>query len=150
MKKIIALLLLFFVAACSKYDISKTERFTDNRWNKDDVKTFIFKIEETYSADVMLLFSHISEPQYNEVPLEVVILDPSGKKETVDVILKLKEANGKQLSDCAGDVCDLTKVIKERALFEKGSYTVTVKNNFNTAYLPNVLAVGVSLHMKRK
>lgn len=150
MKKITVLLLLLLCISCSKYDISKTESFAGNRWGKDDVTAFMFNIEETYSADAELLFSHIYEPQYSEVPLGVVIYYPSGKKEQLDVLLKLKDENGRQTSDCAGDVCDYTQIIKERLLLEKGDYKITVKNNFKAPYLPNVLAVGVSLKMKRK
>jgi gliding motility-associated lipoprotein GldH len=150
MKKIIPLLSLLLIASCAKHDISKTESFADNRWAKDDVKTFTFKVEETCSGAVEIVFSHISEPGYTNVPVEVNIQDPSGKKETIDAALNFADESGKQTSDCAGDVCDYTKVIKEKVLFEKGSYTVTVKNKFNAPYLPNALAIGVLLRMKRK
>lgn len=150
MKILSAVLLLLLLASCSKYDISKTESFPNNRWDKNAVQTFTFEIEETYSADLKLLFSHVSEPGYSNVPVEVSIKDPSGKKENLDAVLKLNDESGKQTSDCAGDVCDYTEVIKEKVLLEKGIYTVIVKNKFNAPYLPNVLALGVSLHMKRK
>jgi hypothetical protein len=149
MKNLLLLLPLLFIG-CSNFHISKTENFIDNRWLKDDPKTFTFSVDQKETAHVELKFSHVSDPQYTDVPLEVTLQYPSGKKETLPVTLHLVDSNGKALSECAGDVCDLTQVIKENVLLEKGDYTFTVKNNFAHSYLPNALAVGIALAVHAK
>jgi len=146
MKKIIALLLLFAVASCSKFTLSKIiEDFPDKRWEKKDIQTFEFTIEDDITADVAVLFSHVSETQYDEVPLAVTIQDPTGKKETIETKLVLKDASGKELSDCVGDVCDLITAVKEGISMQKGTYIITLQNKTKLPYLPNVLAVGVTI-----
>lgn len=146
MKKIITLMLLFTLASCSKFTLSKkTEDFPDNRWEKKNIQTFEFDIADDMDADVAVLFSHVDQPGYDGVPLEVTIKDPLGNKEAIAVMLRLKDASGKEYSDCVGDVCDLTTVIKEAVPLKKGKYTITLKNIFKHDYLPNVLAVGVNI-----
>ena len=146
MKKIIAFLLLFAVASCSKFTLSKTiEDFPNKRWEKKDIQTFEFTIEDDITADVAVLFSHVSETQYDEVPLAVTIQDPTGKKETIETKLLLKDPSGKELSDCVGDVCDLATVLKEGILMQKGTYIITLQNETKLPYLPNVLAVGITI-----
>ena len=147
MKKTILLLLLFAFASCSKFTLSKTIRdFPDNHWQQNDSKSFEFDIKEDMDADIAILFSHVEDPQYDGVPLRVIIQDPSGAKEEIIVMLRLKDASGKEYSDCVGDVCDLTTVIKEAMPLKKGKYIFTLQNAFSKRnYLPNVLAVGVSL-----
>ena len=151
MKKLPALVVLLLLVSCAKYDISATEDFADNRWQKGNVKSFnfTFKIGKDENADISVQFSHIADPQYTEVPLEITIQEPSGKKETLNVTLKLKDSQGRELSDCAGDVCDFTEMIKANAPITSGKYIFTVKNKFNGAYLPNALAVGIAMHFVR-
>jgi hypothetical protein len=91
------------------------------------------------------LFSHVYEPQYATVPVSVTIEYPSGEKENVFLNLLLKDAEGNDLSDCSGDICELHTNIKEGVKLPKGDYKVTVENKFAYAYLANVLAVGVSV-----
>ncbi|KGO87417.1 hypothetical protein Q765_07060 [Flavobacterium rivuli WB 3.3-2 = DSM 21788] len=147
MKKIIALILLFAFASCSKFTLSKTiEDFPGNRWEQKDVKSFEFDVKEDMDADVAILFSHVDDPQYDKVPLEVTIEGPLGEKENIAVMLRLKDASGKEYSDCVGDVCDLTTVVKEIMPLKKGKYVFTIKNLYSQhSYLPNVLALGISL-----
>jgi len=149
MKKIIAFIMLFTLASCSKFTLSKTiEDFKDNRWEQKDAKIFEFDVKEDMDANVAILFSHVEDPQYDGVPLKVTIKDPSGQEEEIAVMLRLKDASGKEYSDCVGDVCDLTTVIKEAMPLKKGKYIFTLQNSFSKhSYLPNILAVGVSLEM---
>jgi len=147
MKKTILLLLLFAFASCNKFTIRKTiVDFPDNRWQQNDVKSFEFDVKEDMDADIAILFSHVEDPQYDGVPLKVTIEAPSGDKENIAVMFRLKDASGKEYSDCVGDVCDLTTVIKEAMPLKKGKYIFTLQNSFSKRnYLPNVLAVGISL-----
>jgi len=147
MKKTLALMLLFTLVACTKFTLSKTiEDFPGNRWEKKNTQAFDFEIKDDMDADIAILFSHVDDPQYDKVPLEVTIEDPSGQKEKIAVMLRLKDESGKDLSDCVGDVCDLTTVIKEAVPLKKGKYIITLQNTFSQhEYIPNVLALGVSI-----
>jgi hypothetical protein len=148
MKKALLLLLVFTAVSCQKTVVFKDVKkdFSDNQWVATDVKKFEFKLKKDVEAgDIKLLFSHVYEPQYATVPVSVTIEYPSGEKENVFLNLLLKDAEGNDLSDCSGDICELHTNIKEGVKLPKGDYKVTVENKFAYAYLANVLAVGVSV-----
>lgn len=146
-RKIFAFMLLFAMLSCTKFTLSKTTvDFPNNRWEKKNSQTFKFEVKEDMDADIAILFSHIDAPQYDKVPLELTIQNPLGEKETIAVMLRLKNEAGEELSDCVGDVCDIETVIREAAPMKKGTYTFTLQNTFaKREYIPNVLAVGISI-----
>lgn len=130
----------------SKFD----DGFTNNRWQKTDQKTYEFAItDEAPLYDIVLKFSHVYDYQFGQVPIAVEITDPSGKKEKFTIDLKIKDNSGKELGDCAGDICDLKFNLKDKIKLTKGSYIVTVSNSFNGPYLPNVLGVGLNVEIAK-
>lgn len=148
MKKTLLFLLMFTVLSCQKTVVFKDVKkdFTDNQWAATDIKKFEFTLKKDIElGDIKLLFSHVHEPQYSTVPVSVSIENPSGEKENFFMNLQLKDEDGNDLSECAGDVCDLYTDIKEDVKLQKGTYKVTVENKFAYAYLANVLAVGLSV-----
>jgi len=148
MKNVFAMMLLFVFISCTKFTVSNTiENFAGNRWEKENIKTFDFEIKDDINADISIFFSHVNDPQYDKVPLEVTIQSPSGKKDKMAVMLRLKDESGKDLSDCVGDICDLSTVIKEAMPLNRGKYIITLQNTFSQhEYIPNVLALGVSIN----
>jgi hypothetical protein len=148
MKKTLLLLLMFTALSCQKTVVFKdvNKNFNDNQWAATDIKKFEFKLKKDVEAgDIRLLFSHVHDPQYATVPVSVTVENPSGEKENFFMNLQLKDADGNDLSECSGDICDLYTNIKEGVKLSKGTYKVTVENKFAYAYLANVLAVGVSV-----
>ncbi len=148
MKKLIYILPFLLLVSCAKFTIySETYKgFADNRWEKSDARTFEFEVTEVAdSAKIDIKFSHIYEPGYNNVPLEVKIKKPSGEEEVFTANLILKDAEGNELTDCLGDICDLEQTVKEGYSLTKGKYAITLSNTVQTPYLPNVIGVGISV-----
>lgn len=148
MKKTLLLFLMLTVLSCQKTVVFKDVKkdFADNQWTATDVKKFEFKLKKDIElGDIKLLFSHVHNPQYSTVPVSVSIENPSGEKENFFMNLQLKDAEGNDLSECSGDICDLYTNIKEGVKLQKGTYKVTVENKFAYAYLANVLAIGLSV-----
>ena len=148
MKRVLPMFTLLVLFSCNKNEIFRQtfKGFPENRWMTDDAEVFSIAADgPVESADINLQFSHVIEPQYAVVPLEVELLSPDGSKESIKLELALKDADGKSLSDCAGDVCDLIIPIKEHVKLAKGNYKLVVKNKFEGPYLPNVLALSVSV-----
>lgn len=147
-KPFIFLGLLFLLMSCDNNSVySKLNKdFENNRWQSDDVKTFDFAIEDTSKTyNLELQFSHIYDYQYESVPLDIQLTHPDGKVETLPFALKIKDATGKQLADCTGDMCDLFVPLKENISLNKGTYKLSVAQSFQKPYLPNVLALGVTV-----
>jgi gliding motility-associated lipoprotein GldH len=139
--------ILFFVSCKNSNSFySDFQTFgAENQWKKTDVKTFNFTIQNNEKYNLALKFSHVYDFQFESVPMQITIINPNGKQEIVPFDLQLKDASGKDIGECAGDICDLTYVFKENASLEKGNYTIKVSQNFAHSYLPNAIGVGVDV-----
>jgi gliding motility-associated lipoprotein GldH len=145
MKKFVLLLPLFLLFSCTNSIVTEiTKDFPNNTWKKREGKTFEFDmIADKGAAKLAVKFSHIYDPGYTSVPIRIIIKHPDGQIETQTTTLELRDEKGKDLSDCAGDICDLKQVVIKHSPFHKGSYNVTIQNNFKQGDLPNVLALGI-------
>lgn len=147
--KILLLLLVITISiSCSKQSqFSQFVEFgTENRWQKTDAKTFEFEItDETTLYNLTFKFSHVFDYQFATVPIHFTIENPAGEKENLSVDLAIKDSSGKELSECAGDVCDLKYQIKEKTQLQKGKYKVTFSHSFEGPYLPNVIGIGLNV-----
>lgn len=145
------LLFSLFTVLTSCNDASLYSKFYDdfpsNRWATNHAKEFEFTIpEDSKSYDVFIKFSHVYDYQFESVPMKITIIDPTGKEEKCAIDLVLKDASGKDLADCSGDVCDLELKIKEKATLTKGNYKIIISHTFKQGpYLPNVLGVGLNV-----
>ena len=146
--KLLLFLLFTTLISCSKLSqFNQFETFGDeNRWQKSDAKTFEFNItDDTQLYNLVFKFSHVYDYQFATVPVNFAIENPEGKKENLTIDLKIKDASGKQLAECSGDVCDLKYKIKEKTKLQKGKYKVTISHSFMGPYLPNVIGIGLDV-----
>ncbi len=150
MKKLYVLLfsLLFAFYCCNQ--ISSTyykvyDDFESNQWQQADKKEFSFSISEGAAYDVTLKLSHVYEYQFDTVPMQILIVDPNGKREEFPIDLKIKDSSGNEIGECAGDVCDLKYTIKKNSNLPQGDYKVTVSHHFKGPYLPNILGIGLDI-----
>lgn len=122
------------------------KNFKSNRWEKSEVKSYEFSIEnENQLYDITLKFAHVYDYQFTSIPLKITIENPFGTIESIAVDLKTKNAKGEELADCSMDICDLKQTIKEKTKLDKGKYKISVSHHFKGPYLPNVLGVGLKV-----
>ncbi len=146
MKKFLILTIALALASCDNTVVyTETGKdFKDNRWLATDVQHFEFELKEDIEAgNILMMLSHVHEPQFTVIPVEASVTYPSGESENVALSLVLKDAEGNDLSECLGDVCDFHTPIKEKVKLAKGKYRIALHNNFPNMYLPNTIAVGV-------
>lgn len=137
-----------FLMSCDKTSVySKMDNtFENNRWASENAKTHEFTIEDDSKMyNLNLKFSHVYDYEFESVPLNIQITSPDGKEEQIPFDLKIKDASGKQLAECSGDICDLTVPLKENIKLQKGTYKITLATTFKGPYLPNVLGVGLEV-----
>jgi gliding motility-associated lipoprotein GldH len=147
MKKRLACLLLstLFLTSCEKAVFKQfDDRLEDNRWMQNDVHHYDFEIAEAGKYDLYLDFSHIYDFQFPRVPVRVTIVTPDRKASIQHLDMELVD-EGDVRSDCTGDVCDFRQEIFKGKQLEKGRYKVSVANEFDHEYLPNVIGVGIVL-----
>ena len=140
--------LTLFVSCDKSKLFSQFDTFgEDNRWQKSDAKVYEFTIDDDSQLyDLTFRFSHVYDYQFDSVPIAFSIENPKGEKENFNIDLAIKDSSGKQLAECAGDVCDLKFKIKEKMKLTKGTYKVTVSQSFNGPYLPNVIGIGLDVN----
>jgi len=140
-------LLLAFISCNDKKVFSehKTD-FRANQWKKNDVKLFDITIDdESKNYDLTLSISHVFDYQFDKVPITIGITNPKGETEVLKINLILKDSAGKDKGDCLGDICDLKQIFKKNVKLSKGNYVVSVANNFNNSYLPNISSLGIEV-----
>jgi gliding motility-associated lipoprotein GldH len=118
--------------------------FKDNRWSSNDSRVFEFANDDLaglYTIKIQL--AHIYDFEFSKIPLEITIISPSGTNEIFSMDLVVKDATGKDIGDCTGDICDVYAPIQTNIKLQKGTYTIEVKSAFEGPYLPNILGVGV-------
>ncbi|MFP9116229.1 lipoprotein [Flavobacterium sp. RNTU_13] len=146
-KSILLLFSILMLSSCNKFQEHVTTDFQDNRWISDKWQDYTVVIPaDQKAATVNVFFSHIYEPGYDEIPVSVKIKSPDGKDETINTKILLKDKNGKNLSDCAGDVCDCITTIKTDFPLKKGTYIFSLKNNVKQPFLPNALVAGIKIN----
>jgi len=145
MRKYILVFFALILVSCNKNNIhdSFTTDFVANRWISNAELTFEFNIPEEGAYNIDLHFGHIYDFQFASVPLEITFLKEKQivKQETFN--LRIKNDKGESLASCSGDVCDLFQSIEKELTLKSGNYSVKVKNKFPSAYLPNILGLGV-------
>lgn len=147
--KLTSLLILVLVfLSCNEKKIydELDKNFPDNRWQKEEARTFDFTIEEeARNYDVNVHFAYFSDFQVNPVPMTVIIVDPDGAEESKEINIVVKDKEGKETGECGGDFCDIREVIFKNEPLKKGKYKLSIQQNFNDIYLPNVSGIGVEV-----
>jgi len=132
------------LSSCEKTAFKEYETdLVGNRWQKNDVKTYNFELEENGTYDVLVDFSHVYGTQFNALPLKVILVKPDQSRETADYLMELRDAEGNELGDCSGDYCDLREPIFSKLDLKAGNYQISVAHNFDHDFVPNVLGIGV-------
>ena len=119
--------------------------FDENRWVLNEAKSFTFTIEKEEVGAIVLHLGHIYDFQFESIPIEVKIITPDSETEVLELNVKLKDTEGKDIADCSGDICDLYVTLKEKAMLKNGKYEIVITNKFNLPYLPNILGVGIQV-----
>ncbi len=138
---------MLLISCNSSTVYSKLDKnFDKNRWMTSDIKTYDFKIEDdSIPYNLVFKFSHVYNYNFPSIVINYNIADESGVSNDYTAEIKIKDYSGKDLGDCAGDICDVSQIIQDKIKFKKGSYKVTIINNYFGEYLPNVLAVGLEV-----
>ena len=96
-------------------------------------------------VQMALGWTNLSDFVINPVPITVKILHPDNSEETKKINIVVKDKDGKETGDCGGDYCDIRESIFKNEALEKGNYKITIQQNFDGPYLPNVNGIGIEV-----
>lgn len=143
MRKVV-LLLVVVLTGCTQSVYRESYDFPDNQWKRADSKLFEIPVTEAGLYDISVEFRHVYGTPLAEIPL-VVSLSGENVAKTASYPLMLIDTEGKMLSDCIGDVCDIEAVILKNQQLEPGTYKLTLSHAFDHEYLPNTPSVGIKV-----
>ena len=131
MKNITLLFILssvLLVSCNSVYNEQKEDAFTDLIWQPTDIISFDPNIEDaTANYDLHLTISHYRQMGVKEFPVALKITWPNGEEIAKTYDLIFTDENGKTLTDCGGDYCDLEQIIESDFKFNQtGKYKIEV------------------------
>jgi gliding motility-associated lipoprotein GldH len=146
-KGLLILGVLLLLTACETSSIfNKKVDFTKNQWPKSTTNAFVFEVtDDSKNYDVTFLLRHVFDYQFDSIPLSFTWIKPDGSQEIIPISLAIKDKNGKELGECAGDICDLKKAILSNIKLPKGTNEIIVQHSFNYAYLPNIIQIGLDV-----
>lgn len=147
-KFILSIFTIFLLISCAKSSVfNQFDELPENhQWKQSDVKKYEFTIDDDSKLyDFKFIFSNVYDYEFASVPIDFIIENPFGKREKFSIDLMIKDASGKQVADCAGDICDVTFKIKEAVKLSKGTYKISISNSFKGPYLPNVIGLGLTV-----
>jgi len=136
-----------FLLSCSgnKTIFEKYHHFPNLSWNRFEFVTFNVPVEDISAAyDIFLTLRHIPEMQFRELEFNITMFLSGEEMRTADYTFRLFDSEGRRLSNCLGDLCDITMPIRQGFYFtEPGTVTVEIENKFTKMELPGMMKVGL-------
>ena len=139
--------LILFLTSCETSSIfNKSVGFSKNQWPKNTTNVFIFEVDDdTKFYNVTFSLRHVYDYQFDTIPLSFTWIKPDGSQEIIPIKLPVKDKNGKELGECAIDICDLNQVILSNIKLPKGKNEIIVSHSFEYPYLPNIIEIGIDV-----
>lgn len=144
-KTVILFLVLVLILSCNKKQVYK--KFENNleaaRWNEKEVKNHTFQIlDDTNNYDIIIDISHVLGTELNEFPVHFELIYPNGTVDNGEILVNFKN------SDCLGDICDASFLLKENSTLSKGQYRVKLYPKSEFGFVPNIIGVGLRVEKK--
>ena len=145
-----ALAFAFVIAGCDGNAVfeKKIDGFENNRWEKARPLQFSVDVEKAGNYSFDIFFSHVYGYQFPEIPMILEIQYPGGRTEKEELVIAIKDADGNDSGDCAGDYCDLWHTVQPPSTLEPGHYEVRLINDFQGPFLPNILGIGLKVSLQ--
>jgi len=144
---IVPLFVLFTACESERSVYEEYRKFDNLSWNRFDLLTFGVNLEEPGTPyDIYLNIRHLPEVPYEEMTVNLTIFTPSGDMRTTDYTLDFFDNEGKRLSECLGDYCDLlVPVRKSFTFYEPGEVKFEIENKYSKIEMPGIIEVGIIL-----
>lgn len=125
----------------------KYQKFETQSWNRFKILEFEIPVSDTINAfDIFMEIRHLPEFALQELKINLTIYMPSGEMRTADHLIEFTDQNGDRISQCLGDLCDLSVPLREDFIFpEPGTYRIAIENKYPKIELPGILEAGLAI-----
>ena len=149
---ILRFLVLFFILSAlisctSRKEFEQYQKFEKQSWHRFNILKFDVPVKDTQNAfQIELNIRHLPEFKIREMQINMTIYMPSGEIRTAEHELNFTSREGESLSECLGDLCDISFLLREDFIFqEAGTYKFEIENKWPKLELPGILEVGLIL-----
>jgi len=154
MKKSAFLFFFLLIAACQNDNIvfEKNASIDGAAWHYDDLKSFVFEIDDLESSYRLLIYlRHTKEYPNENVWLNSTTSFPSGEPIDDEIELRLAAKDGTWLGSGSGRVLTRELILRDTFTFtEKGEYKIVLGQHMRRNPLNHILDVGLRLEKFKK
>lgn len=113
-------------------------------WNRLDIQNFEVPVEKGEVLDFYLSIRHHPDFPFDKIWVNITFYTPEGTMRSRDYDFDLKDKNGKWLSDCMGELCDIDLPVHKDMVFnQSGTCRVRVENKNSKYETPGIIEVGL-------
>ncbi|MDY0344461.1 MAG: gliding motility lipoprotein GldH [Lentimicrobium sp.] len=154
MKKIpgIVIMCTLLLLGCQRNKVYEHyNKFENYTWSRFDKVRFDIPIEQAGTeADIIFMVRHITQYPYDNLPVSIILLTPSGEERILEKEIKIKDEKGDFIGDGAGDLWDVQETLWPKFYFtEAGTYTIEFENIIPRPGIPGLMDIGIKV-IKRK
>ena len=144
--------MVIFFSCVSHIEFEQYKKFEKQSWNRFNIIKFEVLVNDIKTDfDITLVIRHLPEFKIKELPVNVTFYMPSGEIRSAEHIIKFTDNAGESLSECLGDLCDLSFMLRKGFIFpENGTVRVEIENKWPRLELPGILEVGLVLQKSQK
>jgi gliding motility-associated lipoprotein GldH len=142
------LLTLVAFTACTQQKLfEQFQKFDKQSWNRFNILKFDVPVKDTINTfDIIFSIRHFPEFSIKELPINLTIYMPSGEMRTAEHLLIFTDKEGNKLSECLGDLCDISFPVRESFVFpESGTVRIEIENKWSKLDLPGIMEAGLIL-----
>ena len=148
---IIPILLLTTLFACrNDITLSVSKSFDGAVWERFDYLKFDFQIEKPgREYAVIATVRYTQEFKDEKLPVNVVMLLPSGEERIKEYVLELRDKTGKPLGTKTDGYFELRKSLRDGlTINETGKMQIEIENLRGKAYTEGIVAFGITLESR--
>ena len=119
--------------SCSpRKEFEQYQKLEKQSWNRFNILKFDVPVEDTLNSfDIAVVIRHLPEFKIKELPVNATFYMPSGEIRTADHVLSFTSKDGNSLSECLGDLCDISFTLRQDFIFpETGTVRIEIENKW--------------------
>jgi gliding motility-associated lipoprotein GldH len=148
---IITILLLTTLFACrNDITLSASKSFDGAVWERFDYLNFDFQVKKPgREYAVIATVRYTEEFKDEKLPMNVVMVLPSGEERIKEYVLELRDKTGKPLGTPTDEYFELTKSLRDGlTINEAGKMQVEIENLRSKAYTEGIVSFGITLESR--
>jgi len=146
-------LMPLLLAGCRQANVFEENRtFEETGWYRFDILTFDADIDDADERyDLLLHFRHTQAFMVPALKINFTVTSAEGEMRSADHELVFRDREGKSLSTCSRDKCEIIIPLRQGYSFSRpGTYRFEIENKHTKTELPGILEAGLVIRKSKK